>query len=115
MSGTQSAAQRYYFFAERQAAKVPGIDKSTPLIPIETCGILGAGTMGGGIAMNFANVGLPSRSSSGSKQRSIVASPSSRATTTDRPRGSITAIEAEERLALITGSIDKTTSPTATS
>jgi len=59
MSGTQSAAQRYYFFAERQAAKVPDVPKDTPQIEINSVGILGAGTMGGGIAMNFANAGIP--------------------------------------------------------
>jgi len=59
MTGPQSAAQRYYFFAERAANKVPGIDKTTPLVDIQKCGVLGAGTMGGGIAMNFANVGIP--------------------------------------------------------
>ncbi len=58
MTGTQSAAQRYYFFAERQAAKVPDVPKDTPQIDIKTVGILGAGTMGGGIAMNFANAGI---------------------------------------------------------
>ena len=59
MTGTQSAAQRYYFFAERQAAKIPDVPKDTPQLEITSCGILGAGTMGGGIAMNFANVGIP--------------------------------------------------------
>jgi 3-hydroxyacyl-CoA dehydrogenase len=59
MMGPQSAAQRYYFFAERAANKVPGIDKATPLVDIQKCGVLGAGTMGGGIAMNFANAGIP--------------------------------------------------------
>ncbi len=59
MTGPQSAAQRYYFFAERAANKVPGIGKDTPKIPIERAGVLGAGTMGGGIAMNFANAGIP--------------------------------------------------------
>ncbi len=59
MSGPQSAAQRYYFFAERDANKIPDVAKDTPLIDIQSCGVLGAGTMGGGIAMNFANVGIP--------------------------------------------------------
>ena len=58
MSGTQSQAQRYYFFAERQAAKVPDVPKDTPQIEVNSVGILGAGTMGGGIAMNFANAGI---------------------------------------------------------
>jgi 3-hydroxyacyl-CoA dehydrogenase len=59
MNGTQSAAQRYYFFAERQAAKIPDVPKDTPQIEVNSVGILGAGTMGGGIAMNFANAGIP--------------------------------------------------------
>jgi 3-hydroxyacyl-CoA dehydrogenase len=59
MSGSQSAAQRYYFFAERQVAKIPDIPKDTPLIDIKKVGIIGAGTMGGGITMNFVNAGIP--------------------------------------------------------
>lgn len=59
MSGSQSAAQRYYFFAERQVAKIPDIPKDTPLIDIKKVGVIGAGTMGGGITMNFVNAGIP--------------------------------------------------------
>ncbi|RJQ69217.1 MAG: 3-hydroxyacyl-CoA dehydrogenase [Desulfobacteraceae bacterium] len=59
MMGSQSAAQRYYFFAERQVAKIPDIPKDTPLIDIKKVGIIGAGTMGGGITMNFVNAGIP--------------------------------------------------------
>ncbi|MDW3214565.1 MAG: 3-hydroxyacyl-CoA dehydrogenase NAD-binding domain-containing protein [Ilumatobacteraceae bacterium] len=59
MAGPQSGAQRYYFFAERAANKIPDIPKDTPLIDIRKAGVLGAGTMGGGIAMNFANAGIP--------------------------------------------------------
>ncbi|MGU9978802.1 3-hydroxyacyl-CoA dehydrogenase NAD-binding domain-containing protein [Phreatobacter sp. HK31-P] len=59
MVGTQSIAQRYVFFAERQAAKIPDVPETTPTRRIETVGIIGAGTMGGGIAMNFVNVGIP--------------------------------------------------------
>ncbi len=59
MTGAQSAAQRYYFFAERQANKIPDVPVDTPLIPIKKVGIIGAGTMGGGIAMNFVNAGIP--------------------------------------------------------
>ncbi|WP_417478639.1 3-hydroxyacyl-CoA dehydrogenase NAD-binding domain-containing protein [Maricaulis sp.] len=59
VSGTQSRAMRHLFFAERQAAKIDGIPADTPLIPITRVGILGAGTMGGGIAMNFLSAGLP--------------------------------------------------------
>ena len=59
MSGSQSAAQRYAFFAERQANKVPDVPDDTPTIPVNKVGIIGAGTMGGGIAMNFMNAGIP--------------------------------------------------------
>ena len=59
MTGTQSAAQRYVFFAERQVWKIPDVPDDTPPIPVKKIGVIGAGTMGGGIAMNFANVGIP--------------------------------------------------------
>ena len=59
MAGSQSRAQQYFFFAERQASKVVGIDKNTPDLPISRVGVIGGGLMGGGIAMNMANVGIP--------------------------------------------------------
>jgi len=59
MQGTQSAAQRYVFFAERQVWKIPDVPEDTPTVPVKKVGIVGAGTMGGGIAMNFANAGIP--------------------------------------------------------
>ena len=59
MTGNQSAAQRYMFFAERQAAKVDGIPADTKLRPVKQVGVIGAGTMGGGIAMNFLSAGIP--------------------------------------------------------
>ena len=59
MAGRQSQAQRYYFFSERQAAKVPDLPRDTALREVKSVGILGAGTMGGGIAMNFLNAGIP--------------------------------------------------------
>jgi 3-hydroxyacyl-CoA dehydrogenase len=59
MTGTQSAAQRYMFFAERQAAKVDDIPAGTELRPIKKVGVVGAGTMGGGISMNFLSAGIP--------------------------------------------------------
>jgi 3-hydroxyacyl-CoA dehydrogenase len=57
--GDQSKAQRHIFFAEREAAKVPGIGKDTAAREIKRAAVIGAGTMGGGIAMNFANAGIP--------------------------------------------------------
>ena len=58
MAGKQSIAQRYYFFAEREAAKVPDVPRDTQMRKIEKVGVLGCGTMGGGISMNFANRGI---------------------------------------------------------
>jgi 3-hydroxyacyl-CoA dehydrogenase len=59
MSGSQSAAQRHMFFAERQAAKIEGLPKETVLRDIHKVGVIGAGTMGGGISMNFLTAGIP--------------------------------------------------------
>ncbi|OQW74954.1 MAG: 3-hydroxyacyl-CoA dehydrogenase [Proteobacteria bacterium ST_bin14] len=59
MMGVQSAAQRHLFFAERQAAKIDGIDPAIALRPIKKVGVIGAGTMGGGISMNFLSAGIP--------------------------------------------------------
>ena len=59
VTSTESAAQRYYFFAEREAAKIPDLPKTVATLPVATVGVIGAGTMGGGIAMNFLNVGIP--------------------------------------------------------
>ncbi len=55
----QSAAQRHAFFAEREVAKIPDVPKDTPVRPIGALGVVGCGTMGGGIAMSIANAGLP--------------------------------------------------------
>ena len=55
----QSRGLRHIFFAEREAGKIAGIGKDTPQIEIKSAGIIGAGTMGGGIAMNFLNAGIP--------------------------------------------------------
>ena len=59
VTGEQSKAQRYAFFAEREAAKVSGVPEGTKPRPVARVAIIGAGTMGGGIAMSFANAGIP--------------------------------------------------------
>jgi 3-hydroxyacyl-CoA dehydrogenase len=105
MTGPQSAAQRYYFFAERAANKVPGIDKTTPLVDIQKCGVLGAGTMGGGIAMNFANVGIPVtivERDQGALDRGLAVIRKNY----ERSRSNTPEL-LEQRMALITGSTDK--------
>src|SRR6516164_3578869 len=55
----QSKALIHVFFGEREVAKIPDIPKDTPLIPVNKAAVVGAGTMGGGIAMVFANAGIP--------------------------------------------------------
>ncbi|MBL8241133.1 MAG: enoyl-CoA hydratase/isomerase family protein [Bryobacterales bacterium] len=59
--GPQSKALIHAFFGEREVAKVPGIGKDTPVRPIQRAAVIGAGTMGGGITMNFVNAGIPVR------------------------------------------------------
>ncbi|WP_211248585.1 3-hydroxyacyl-CoA dehydrogenase NAD-binding domain-containing protein [Paenirhodobacter enshiensis] len=58
ISSPQARALRHVFFAERQAAKVPGLDAATPTRPVARVAVIGAGTMGGGIATAFANAGI---------------------------------------------------------
>ncbi|QUD90066.1 3-hydroxyacyl-CoA dehydrogenase NAD-binding domain-containing protein [Phenylobacterium montanum] len=107
MSGYQSAAQRYSFFAERQAAKIPDVPDDTPLIPVETVGVLGAGTMGGGIAMNFANAGIPVTIVE-VKQDALDRGLSTIRKNYERTaqRGGLTAEQVEQRMSLIKGSLD---------
>ncbi|MFP6771856.1 MAG: 3-hydroxyacyl-CoA dehydrogenase NAD-binding domain-containing protein [Alphaproteobacteria bacterium] len=59
VTSPESAAQRHVFFAEREVAKIPDVPKDTPMKEIKKIAMIGAGTMGGGIAMNFANAGIP--------------------------------------------------------
>ncbi len=59
MNDPQSAAMRHLFFAEREAAKIRGLSRDTKRRDVAKVGIIGAGTMGGGIAMSFANAGIP--------------------------------------------------------
>ena len=59
LNSPESKAQRYFFFAEREAAKIPDVPTDTPAREIKKAAVIGAGTMGGGIAMNFANAGIP--------------------------------------------------------
>jgi 3-hydroxyacyl-CoA dehydrogenase len=59
LNSPESKAQRYFFFAEREAAKIPDVPADTPPKDVKKAAVIGAGTMGGGIAMNFANAGIP--------------------------------------------------------
>jgi 3-hydroxyacyl-CoA dehydrogenase len=59
MSGTQARAQQYFFFAERKAAKIDDLPEGTVPRNVQKVGVIGAGTMGGGISMNFLSAGIP--------------------------------------------------------
>ncbi len=59
MATPESRALRHAFFAERAASKIPDVPEDTPARPVKSAAVVGAGTMGGGIAMNFANAGIP--------------------------------------------------------
>ena len=59
MTGGQARAQQYFFFAERKASKIDGIPDDTRPRDIKRVGVIGAGTMGGGISMNFLSAGIP--------------------------------------------------------
>jgi 3-hydroxyacyl-CoA dehydrogenase len=102
----ESAAQRYVFFAERQVWKVAEIPDSTPTLSIRKIGIVGAGTMGGGIAMNFANVGLPvtiveRQQAALDRGLEIIRANFEGAT----KRGKLTADDMTNRMGLLTGSL----------
>jgi 3-hydroxyacyl-CoA dehydrogenase len=107
VTGPQSAAQRYSFFAERQAAKIPDVPDDTQVIPVTKVGIIGAGTMGGGIAMNFANAGIAVtlvevKDEALQRGLSVVRRNYERTAS----RGGITAADVETRMGLISGSME---------
>jgi len=107
MAGTQSAAQRHVFFAERQVWKIPDVADDTPTIPIKKVGIIGAGTMGGGIAMNFVNIGVPvtiveTRQDALDRGLSVVRKNYERSTRSGR----LTMADVDQRMQLFTGSLD---------
>jgi 3-hydroxyacyl-CoA dehydrogenase len=104
MSGSQSAAQRYMFFAQRQVTKIPDIEKETPLKEINSVGVIGAGTMGGGISMNFANAGIPVTIIEQSQERLDKGIGIIRKNYENTAaKGRITSEQVEQRMALIDG------------
>lgn len=107
VSGQQSAAQRYVFFAERQTWKIPDVPKDTETIPVAKVGVIGAGTMGGGITMNFVNAGIPVTIVETSQEAldrglGVVKANYDRSAS----RGRFTPAEVDERMGLITASLD---------
>lgn len=107
MSGHQSKAQRHIFFAERAAAKVDDMPKDVTIKPITSIAVIGAGTMGGGIAMNFVNAGIPvvlleTEQQYLDKGMEIIRGNYERSAS----KGRLTLEEVEKRLALITPTLD---------
>jgi 3-hydroxyacyl-CoA dehydrogenase len=107
LSSPESKAQRYFFFAEREAAKIPDVPADTPAKEVRKAAVVGAGTMGGGIAMNFANAGIPVTvvevaqdvldRGLGIVRKNYEATAS---------RGRLTAADVEKRMGLIRGTTD---------
>ena len=107
VTGTQSAAQRYVFFAERQVWKLPDVPEDTPILPVAKVGVIGAGTMGGGISMNFLNAGIPVtivETSAAALERGLGVIRKNYETTAKR--GRLTMEDVEKRMGLLTGSLD---------
>src|SRR5256712_117933 len=107
LNSPESKAQRYFFFAEREAAKIPDVPADTPAREIKKAAVIGAGTMGGGIAMNFANAGIPVTVIEVAQEaldRGLgVVRKNYEATAA---RGRLTQADVEKRMGLITGSVD---------
>ncbi|MGQ5700636.1 3-hydroxyacyl-CoA dehydrogenase NAD-binding domain-containing protein [Sandaracinobacteroides sp. A072] len=106
VTSTESAAQRYVFFAEREAAKIPDVPKDTPILPVKKVGVIGAGTMGGGITMNFLNAGIPvtlveARQEALDRGLSVIR----RNYENTARKGRMTMEQVEQRMALITPSL----------
>ncbi|MEW9796610.1 3-hydroxyacyl-CoA dehydrogenase NAD-binding domain-containing protein [Alteromonas sp. CYL-A6] len=107
MATPQARAQQHFFFAERAASHLSDFNKDTPTRKIESVAIIGAGTMGGGIAMNFANVGIPvimvEREQEALDRGLAVIR---RNYENSAKKGKLTAQQVEERMALLTPSTD---------
>ena len=101
-NSAEAKALRYAFFAEREVARLPDIPRATPLRPIKTAAIVGAGTMGGGISMSFAEFGLPVKLLEASQEALDRGLARIRANyQTSVRRGSLSEAEMNRRLALI--------------
>src|SRR6058998_1244779 len=107
MASPESKAQRYLFFAEREAAKIPDVPPDTPAKEIKTAAVVGAGTMGGGIAMTFANVGIPVSVVEISREpleRGLAVVRKNYEATASK--GRLTAADVDKRMGLIRGTTD---------
>jgi len=108
MAGSQSLALRYLFFAEREAAKVPGLPADTKAREVKSAAVIGAGTMGGGIAMSFAGAGIPVTLIDATEEaltRGLDRVKGNYASSVKR--GSISQAEMDKRMALISGATER--------
>jgi 3-hydroxyacyl-CoA dehydrogenase len=107
LTSPESKAQRYFFFAEREAAKIPDVPADTPARDVKKAAVIGAGTMGGGIAMNFANAGIPVtvvEMNQENLDRGLgIVRKNYEATAS---RGRLTAADVDKRMGLISGTTD---------
>lgn len=107
VTSTESAAMRHIFFSERQAAKIKGLPRETPVREVNQAAIIGGGTMGGGIAMCFANVGIPVillEVSDEALERGMKIIRKNYAITVKR--GKMTEADVKQRMALVSGTTD---------
>jgi 3-hydroxyacyl-CoA dehydrogenase len=107
VAGDPSAARLYIDVAVREAARIADIPDDTPTLPIGKVGVIGAGTMGGGIAMNFLNAGIPVtmiEAQSQALERGFATIRRNYDRTASK--GRITAQDVEQRMALLTGGLD---------
>ncbi len=107
VTSNESKALRHLFFSERQAAKISDVPADTKEIPIEKAAVIGAGTMGGGITMNFANAGLPVTMVEASQEaldRGLGIIRKNYAATVSK--GRLSQEQMDQRMALITPSVD---------
>ena len=103
----EAKAQQYFFFAEREAKKIPDVPRDTPTREIKKVGMIGAGTMGGGISMNFLNRGIPVtiiEATQGALDRGLGIIEKNYASTAKK--GRITEDDVKQRMSLLTGSLD---------
>jgi 3-hydroxyacyl-CoA dehydrogenase len=104
---TESKAMRHAFFGERTVAKIPDVPEDTPTKQIKQAAIIGAGTMGGGIAMNFANAGIPVKLLE-MKQEALdkgLATILKNYTNTMK-KGRLTQAQVDKRMACVTGTLN---------
>jgi 3-hydroxyacyl-CoA dehydrogenase len=107
MQTPESRALRHAFFAERAASKIPDVPEDTATRPVKSAAVIGAGTMGGGIAMNFANAGIPVtvlevKQEALDKGLGIIR----KNYEGSAKKGKLTAAQVEERMGLIQGTLE---------